>query len=75
MIDHRLFVGLPMDLVELGPGTGTRLRCDRPGTRLTASERAVGRPGVTLDVREAGAESTGVDAVLRPVQVAGVVGA
>lgn len=74
-----LFAGLPADVVELGPGTGSNMRYYRRGTRLTAIEpnphmhrelvRAAARHGVEIDVRTVGAESTGlpedsVDAVV-----------
>ena len=74
-----LFVGLPAEVVELGPGTGSNLRYYRRGTRLIAIEpnphmhrglaRAAARCGVEIDIRGVGAESTGlpddsVDAVV-----------
>ena len=67
-----LFAGLPVDVVELGPGTGANLRYYRPGTRLTAIEPnphmhavlggAAARHSVDLDIRAVGAEATGLPA-------------
>jgi SAM-dependent methyltransferase len=67
-----LFADLPVDVVELGPGTGANMRYFRPGTRLTAIEpnphmhtalgRAAARRGIDLDVRAVGAEATGLPA-------------
>jgi SAM-dependent methyltransferase len=74
-----LFADLPDDIVELGPGTGTNLRYYRRGTRLVAIEpnqhmhpalaRMAGRHSISLEIRTAGAEATGlpdasVDAVV-----------
>jgi SAM-dependent methyltransferase len=65
-----LFAGLPDTVVEIGPGTGTNFRYYRPGTTVIAVEpnrhmhgrlkRAARRHGVTLDLRAAGAERTGL---------------
>jgi SAM-dependent methyltransferase len=65
-----LFAGLPDEVVELGPGTGTNMRYYRRGTRLIAIEpnphmhtalaRAATRRGVNLDIRAVGAEATGL---------------
>jgi len=76
---RRLFASLPPALAQIGPGTGANLRYYRPGTRLTAIEpnrhmhsplrKAAQRHGTGLELRDEGADATGlpdasVDAVV-----------
>ncbi|SNY73084.1 class I SAM-dependent methyltransferase [Paractinoplanes atraurantiacus] len=68
---RELFAGLPGTVVEIGPGTGANLRHYRAGTRLVAIEpnpymheplmANARRRGVTVDLRAASAEHTGLD--------------
>src|SRR4051812_24380053 len=74
-----LFADLPRTVVELGSGAGASMRYLAPGSSLVAIEpnpyahdalrRTAARHGIEVDIREEGAESTGlashsVDAVI-----------
>jgi SAM-dependent methyltransferase len=76
---RRLFADLPPTVVEIGPGTAANLRYYRPGSRLIAIEpnrhmhaplrKAAQRYGIELELRDEGADATGlpdasVDAVV-----------
>jgi SAM-dependent methyltransferase len=67
---QRVFADLPREIMEIGPGVGANLRYLAPGTRLIAIEpnrymhggllAAGARQGVEIDLRDCGAEQTGL---------------
>jgi SAM-dependent methyltransferase len=85
---RRVLAGLPRDVVEIGPGVGANLRSLPAGASLIAIEpnramhaglrAAAARAGVALDLRESGAEATGLpdrsaDAVVSSLVLCSVV--